>query len=195
MSEFFKPAGQWIAQNVPLTVIIVLLLLSIFFKIPKKEVRVFSWLLAKLGNVLLADVRKDIQDLKEDNATKFEELTTDTDKRISELEAQTNASFDAVKIQNMANCSKMQDRLDEIERKQDFQAMARIRASVLNFSDDLRRGNERTKEDYDNILNEDKEYEQIVAKYNEPNNVYTHALKFINDKYDHNMKNDGFAKY
>ena len=195
MSELFKPAAQWIVQNIPLSVIIVLFLFSIFFKIPKKEVRIFSWLLSKLGDVLLQSVRADVKDLKEDNAKKFESLKKETDSRIKELEDKTNSSFDSIKTMNNVMCKKMQERLDEIEKKQDMQNVARIRAHVLNFSDDIRKGNERTKEDYDNILSEDKEYNEIIAKYGEPNNVYVHAIKFINDRYDENLAKNTFATY
>lgn len=195
MSEFFKPAGQWIAQNVPLTVIIILLLLSIFFKIPKKEINILGWILSKLGNCIFGGIRKDIKDLKDDNAEKFEQLKTDTDNRIQTLEDQTKASFDEIVLTNNHNCKTMQDRLNEIEKKQDMQTASRIRAHVLNFSEDLRRGNTRTLEDFNNVLDEDKEYEEIVEKYALENNVYVHALKFINKKYDEFMETDGFARY
>ena len=195
MGEFFKPAGQWLAQNIPLTVILILLLLSIFFKIPKKEVRVFSWLMTKLGNVLLSDIRKDIQDLKTDNANKFAAFKTDTDNRIDQLKTSTDAVFDEIRLTNNYNCKTMKQHLDEVEKKIDMQSAARIRTHVLNFSDDLRKGNQRTKEDYDNILEEDKEYDTIVEKYQIENNVYEHAIKFVNKRYDESMADNSFATY
>jgi hypothetical protein len=89
----------------------------------------------------------------------------------------------------------MQGRLDEIEKKQDMQTADRIRTHVLNFAEDLRRGNTRTVEDFNLLLGEDKTYEEIMEKYDESNNVYCHAIKFINKKYDEFMESDGFAKY
>ena len=195
MGEFLKPAGQWIASNVPLFILIILFIFSIFFKIPKKEVHLLTWLLSKLGDALLGGVKKDIQDLKDDNSKQFNQLKTDTDSRISQLEESTTSRFDEIILTNNHNCQSMQVRLNEIEKKQDLQTADRIRTHVLNFADDLRRGNSRTKEDFDLLLEEDKTYELIMEKYGEKNNVYTHAIKFINKKYDEFMDNDGFARY
>ena len=72
MGEILKPAGQWIAQNIPLTVLIGLLILSIFFKIPRKEINVLGWLIKKLGNLFLGGVRDDIKDLKEEEMISLE---------------------------------------------------------------------------------------------------------------------------
>ena len=195
MGEVFKPAGQWIAQNVPLTILIGLLILSFFFKIPKKEVHLWTWLLAKLGDALLSGIRKDIKDLRQENVDEFNRLKSDTDSRFVQLEDNTKAKFDEIVLTNNHNCKTMQGRLDEIERKQDLQTADRIRTHVLNFAEDLRRGNSRTKEDFDLLLDEDKAYELIMEKYGEKNNVYVHAIKFVNKKYDEFMDNDSFARY
>ena len=195
MGEILKPAGQWIANNVPLFVLIVLLLFSIFFKIPKKEVHLLTWLLSKLGDALLGSVKKDIKDLREENAEKFDQLKDDTDTRITRLEDSTNAKFDEIVLTNNHNCKTMQSRLDEIEKKQDMQTTDRIRTHILNFAEDLRRGNTRTIEDFNTVLKEDEIYEAIVEQYELTNNVYAHAIKYINKKYDEFTENDGFAKY
>lgn len=195
MSEVLKPAGQWIAQNVPLFILIVLFVLSLFFKIPKKEVHLWTWLLSKLGNALLGGVREDIKDLRQENSDKFDQLKTDTDERMTQLEDSTKAKFDEIVLTNNHNCKTMQTRLSEIEKKQDMQTADRIRTHVLNFAEDLRRGNSRTKEDFDLLLKSDEQYEQIMEKYEIKNNVYAHAIKFINKKYDEFTDNDCFARY
>lgn len=195
MGEVLKPAGQWIAQNVPLAILIGLLLFSIFFKIPKKEVHLLTWLLSKLGDALLGSVKKDIKDLRQETMDNFNKLKTDTDTRITKLEDSSKARFDEIVLTNNHNCQTMQARLNEIEKKQDMQTTDRIRTHVLNFAEDLRRGNSRTKEDFDLLLDEDKTYNMLVAKYGIKNNVYAHAIKFINKKYDEFMDDDGFAKY
>lgn len=195
MGDVFKPAAQWISQNVPLVILIVLFLFSLFFKIPKKEVHLLTWLLSKLGDALLGGVKKDIKDLRQENSDKFDQLKTDTDTRMTQLEDNTNAKFDQIVLTNNTNCKTMQERLNEIEKKQDMQTADRIRTHVLNFAEDLRRGNSRTKEDFDLLLDEDKTYNAIVKKHDISNNVYEHAIKFVNKKYDEFMENDGFAKY
>ena len=195
MGEILKPAGQWIASNVPLFILIILLIFSIFFKIPKKEVHLLTWLLSKLGDALLGGIKKDIQDLKNDNSNQFGQLKTDTDTRISQLEESTTARFDEIILTNSHNCKSMQERLNEIEKKQDLQSADRIRAHVLNFAEDLRRGNTRTFEDFNVIMKEDETYEAIMKRYEIKNNVYSHAIKFINKKYDEFTETDGFAKY
>lgn len=195
MGEILKPAGQWIAANIPLTILIALLIFSIFFKIPKKEVHLLTWLLSKLGDALLGGVKKDIKDLRQENAEKFDQLKDDTDTRITRLEDGTTARFDEIVLTNNHNCQTMQTRLNEIEKKQDMQTSDRIRTHILNFAEDLRRGNTRTKEDFDTVMKEDEIYESIVEAYDLKNNVYAHAIKFINKKYDEFTENDGFAKY
>ena len=195
MGEILKPAGQWIAANVPLFVLIVLFILSLFFKIPKKEIHLWTWILSKFGNALLGSIKQDIKDLREENSEKFDQLKNDTDTRITRLEESTTARFDEIVLTNNHNCQTMQTRLNEIEKKQDMQTADRIRTHVLNFAEDLRRGNTRTKEDFDLVLKSDIAYEEIMEKYSQSNNVYCHAIKFINKKYDEFMDNDGFAKY
>ena len=195
MGEILKPAGQWIAANIPLTILIALLIFSIFFKIPKKEVHLLTWLLSKLGDALLGGVKKDIKDLRDENSEKFDQLKDDTDTRITRLEDGTTARFDEIVLTNNHNCQTMQTRLNEIEKKQDMQTSDRIRTHILNFAEDLRRGNTRTKEDFDTVMKEDEIYESIVEAYDLKNNVYAHAIKFINKKYDEFTENDGFAKY
>ena len=195
MGEVLKPAGQWIAENVPLFILIILFIISLFFKIPKKEVHFWKWILTKLGNALLDGIKKDIKDLREENIEKFDQLKNDTDTRITRLEDNTNAKFEEIVLTNNHNCKTMQSRLDEIEKKQDMQTADRIRTHVLNFAEDLRRGNSRTKEDFDLLLAEDKTYNELVDKHEIKNNVYAHAIKFINKKYDEFMDNDGFARF
>ena len=195
MGEVLKPVGEWIAHNVPFCVLIVFFIFSLFFKIPKKEVHLFSWILSKLGDALLGGVKKDIKSLHQDNSTKLDQLKTDTDAKFASLSETTNNRFDEIVLKNNNNCLTMQRRLDEIEKKQDMQTADRIRTHVLNFAEDLRRGNSRTKEDFDLLLDEDKAYEQIMEKYDESNNVYCHAIKFVNKKYDEFMEDDRFAKY
>ena len=154
-----------------------------------------SWLLSKLGDALLGGIKKDIKDLRQENAEKFDQLKDDTDTRITRLEDSTTARFDEIVLTNNHNCQTMQTRLNEIEKKQDMQTSDRIRTHILNFAEDLRRGNTRTKEDFDTVMKEDEIYESIVEAYDLKNNVYAHAIKFINKKYDEFTENDGFAKY
>lgn len=195
VSEVLKPVGQWIAQNVPLTILFVLFLLSIFFKIPKKEINILSWLGNKISDIIFGGIKKDIADLKKDNAEKFKELKTDTDTRIKKLEDSTKASLDEIILANNHNCVTMQLRLNDIEKKQDMQTISRVKVHILNFAEDIRKHGMRTKEDFDGILDEDKEYCELVEKYHLENNKYTHAIKYINDKYDEGLRENSFATY
>lgn len=195
MGEVLKPVGIWISENVPWAVLIILFLFSIFFKIPKKEVNVLGWICGKISGFVFGGIKKDIADLKADNAEKFRDLKSDTDTRIRQLEDKTKARFDEIILANNHNCQTMQTRLNDIEKKQDMQNVSRIKVHVLNFAEDIRKHGMRTKEDFDGILDEDREYKSLVEKYKLENNKYTHAIKYINDKYDEGMRDNSFATY
>ena len=63
----------------------------------------------------------------------------------------------------------------------DMQRLSSIRSLVLDFSNSCLNGRKHTKEEFDHILEENKNYEKLVAKYNGKieNDVYKEAIAYI----------------
>ena len=223
MGDLVKPVGQWIADNIPLAVGIVLFIFCLFFEISKVKVyplkwlwKLISWPFRKIDeqrtnsfkNIVISfqsDMEQKLDSVTASLDTRFNDITISFDNKLNEMSTAQNSNCTAVKtcfteLEKRFDTldtkqSETEERLNEIDKKQDMQTADRIRTHVLNFAEDLRRGNRRTKEDFDLLLDEDKAYELIMEKYEESNNVYCHAIKFVNKKYDEFMDNDGFAKY
>lgn len=177
MGEISKAVGLWITQNASWTVIIILFVLSVFFKIPKKEINVLGWVIGWFGNLFTRGLREDIESMKQD-----------TNKKIAELNEKTGK-----------NCETLQEKLAEIERKQDaleekqdWQSASRVRAHVLNFARSLYADEKHTREDFENVIKENEEYEALVKKYNWKNDVYSASYTYINECYQRAQREHGF---
>lgn len=190
MSEFFKPAAQWLQQNVPLTIIIVLLVLSIFFKIPKKEVNILGWFVGWIGKAFTRSLRDDIKDMKNDSNQQIQDLRDDLD----EFETKTNASIEALQNGTNANCSMLKTRLDAMEKSNDMQTVRQIKAHVLDFANSCLNNRKHTKQDFENIIKENEDYEELVEKYDLKNDVYAEDFKYIMKVYHECQDKHSFLK-
>lgn len=188
MNEILKPAGEWIAQNVSLTVLIVIFILSIFFKIPKKEINVLGWFVGWIGKAFTRELRNDIRDMKKDSNKQIIELRTDLDA----FEERTKASISEMKNGTNVNCELLKGRLDAMEKSNDMQSIRQIKAHVLDFANSCRNGVKHTMEDFKNVLSDNAEYEALVEKYHLKNDVYTEDLKFIKTIYQHCLETNSF---
>ena len=197
MSEILKPAGQWLSQNIPLAVLIALLVLSLFFKIAKKEVNPIGWILGLIGKSLTKDLKKTVLDMKEDtNAqimktnSKIQEFRTDLDT----FEERTNKSIEELKNGTAENCEKLQSRLDDVELSNDMQTVRQIKAHVLDFANSCLNHRRHTKKDFDNIIKENEEYETLCKKHNLKNDVYTEDYAYIMKIYHRCQDKDDFLR-
>lgn len=179
MSELTKAVGQWIVGNLGWTAIIVLVILSCLFKVAKKEIDPLGWVLGCIGKALTRDVRKDVADLKEDTNAQIAELRCDLD----DFEEQSNE-----------NCDFMKQRLDQMEESNDMQTVRQIKAHVLNFANSCMSKHKHTKQDFDNIIHENEEYERLIKKYNLKNDVYEEDFGFIMKIYHKCQENGSFLK-
>ena len=223
MGDLVKPVGQWISENIPWTIGIVLFIFCLFFEISKVKIyplrwlwKLISWPFRKIDeqrtnsfkNIVInfqSDMDKKLDIVKASLDTRFNDVAITFDNKLAEFSTAQNANCTAIKscfteLEKRfdtldAKQSETEVRLNGIDKKQDMQTADRIRTHVLNFAEDLRRGNTRTKEDFDLVLKEDEAYEEIMKRYEIKNNVYSHAIKFINKKYDEFTETDGFAKY
>ena len=212
MAEISKAVGQWILANVGWTVIIILFLLSCFFKIAKKEIDPLGWVIGLVGRPLTKEVRKDISELKKDTAKSFADIKSDRQKKIDELkkdyndqiitlrkdldafETTTNTNIREIKEGTNANCEIMKQRLNEIEKSNDMQTVRQIKAHVLDFANSCMNKRKHTKQDFDNIIEENAQYEKFVKKYNLENDVYKEDYAFIMKIYHQCQENNSFLK-
>lgn len=197
MSEFLKPAGQWISQNIPLTVLIVFLILSLFFKIAKIEINPLGWLLGLLGKSLTKDLKKTVLELKDDTNEKID----DTNNKIADLrsdldafEERTNSSINEMRSGTNTNCELLKTRLDQMEKSNDMQTVRQIKAHVLDFANSCLNHRKHTKKDFDNIIKENEEYEALVKKYSLKNDVYKEDFAYIMKVYHSCQDKDNFLR-
>ena len=76
------------------------------------------------------------------------------------------------------NGSLKQD-IADLRKDVDEQRMSSIRTLVLDFSNSCLNGRKHTKEEFDHILEENKIYERLVARYEIDNDVYKEAIAYI----------------
>lgn len=213
-----KPAaqtfGQLLLANIPWVILLALFLLSCFFKIVKKEIDPLGWVVSWIGKTLTKEVRKDVSDLKKSTDSKFEEIKKDRKEKIDELkkdynekigalrddldafEKKTNSSIDEIKIGTANNCESLKKRLDEMEaahqKSNDMQTIQQIRNHVLDFANSCMNHRKHTKLDFENIIQENETYEELIKKYKIKNAVYKEDFNFVMDIYHQCQKNGSF---
>lgn len=210
MGEISKAVGQWALENVGWSVIIILFILSCFFKIIKKEIDPLGWLVGWFGKAFTQDVRKDVAVLrtetraeftkvKADRAAKIEELKKDYDEKISDLradldafESKTDISIGGLQSGTTNNCQLLKLRLDDMEKSNDMQTIRQIKTHVLDFANSCMNGRKHTVRDFRNIIKENKEYESLVSKYGLVNDVYKDDFEYIMEVYHDCKKNRSF---
>ena len=186
--EVSKSVGQWIVDNLGWLSIVLLFLFSLFFEFSKIKLNPISAFCRRVGQGLTSGLK-----------TYIEELKADTNKQIKELEATTTKNLNEIKTNATSNCQKMQEKLTEVENKitdveerQDKQAASRIKSHVFNFAKECYAGVMHTKGDFENLINENKEYEKLVKKHGWTNDVYTEEFEYIMRVYRHCQDKNSF---
>ena len=210
MGEISKAVGQWVLDNVGWSLVLVLFVLSCFFKIIKKEIDPLGWVVGWFGKAFTQDVRKDVallrattdakfEEVKADRAAKIEELKKDYNDKIADLradldgfETSTNKSIGEMQSGTADNCDLLKKRLDAMEKSNDMQTVRQIKAHVLSFANSCMNGVKHTVRDFRNIIKENKEYEALVAKYGLVNDVYKDDFEYIMEVYRDCKKNRSF---
>lgn len=212
MGEISKVVGQWIVGNVGWATIIVLFILSGLFKIAKIEINPIGWIISWIGNALTKSIRVDLADLRQETNNKFEEIKTDRAEKIQELkndydekiaglrddldtfESRTNANIEEVKIKATGTFDLLTERLNEMERSNDMQTVRQIKAHVLDFANACLNHRRHTKQEFDSVIKENEEYEELVKKYGLKNNVYAEDYQYILKIYHKCQDQNSFLK-
>ena len=201
MNEVTKAVGQWIVGNLGWSAIILLFILSCLFKVTKKEIDPLGWVIGWIGKAFTKDVRRDILELKNETHRKFDELRTDYNSQIVKLqkdldsfEERTNVSINGMTDGTARNCEILKSRIDELEASQqksnDMQTVQNIRTHILDFANTCFSKRKHTKREFENIIDENAKYEELVEKYDIKNNVYREDYDFILKVY-HNCQEEG----
>jgi hypothetical protein len=221
MSEITKVVGQWIVNNWGWAAVIFLFILSLFFKITKIELDPIGAIFGWIGKKLTQDVKKDITEvtkqvskLENSNKTQFEKIEKDRGAAIKSLkedynkqidalrtnldgfEQRTDKSIDELKEGTAKNCENLKTRLDEMEasnqKSNDLQTVRQIRAHILDFANSCMNKREHTKSEFETIIDENTQYEELVEKYKIRNDVYKEDYAYIMDVYHKLQKEGGF---
>lgn len=190
MGEISKAVGQWIVGNVGWTAIIALFILSGLFKIAKVEINPLGWIIEKIGNIFSKSVRDDIAKLQSETNQNLADLRRDLDA----FETKTNQSIADMKQGNTYNCELVKARMDQMEKSNDMQTVRQIKAHVLDFANSCLNGRKHTKQDFDNLIKENEEYEVLVKKYGLINDVYTEDFHYIMKVYRKCMEERSFLR-
>lgn len=212
MGEISKAVGQWIVANVGWSVVIFLFVLSGLFKIVKIEINPIGWLIGAIGKALTKDVRNDILKFKESTELKFENIQKDRSDKIDELksnydekitdlredldnfEVAVKEKMIQLREESSLNCENVTSRLDQMQKSNDMQTVRQIKGHVLDFANTCLNGVKHTKQDFENIIKENEEYEELVSKYTLRNDVYAEDFKYIMKIYHECQEKHSFLK-
>lgn len=207
MGDLVKPTGQWIANNIPLSVGIGLFVFCLLFEISKVKIyplrwlwKLISWPFKKIDEQRTQSFKAIANSLKENLDAKFEEMKTSSDNNCDTVKGCLD-SLDK-KFQEL---SSRFDALDaaqaETDERIDKLAAARIKNHVLNFARQCRKGEPHSREDFANLFAECKVYDMLIEKYQNmddahkkewENNVFKHDFAYIERMYDECNLNNSF---
>lgn len=131
-----------------------------------------------------------INELKNDYNEKISALKTDIDG----FETRTTNNIDAMICGTRENCEALKTRMDEMEeasiKSNDLQTIRQIRAHVLDFANSCMNKRKHTKLDFENVIEENAQYEKLCKKYKIENNVYKEDYEFVMKIY-HRCQDEG----
>jgi hypothetical protein len=84
--------------------------------------------------------------------------------------------------------------MDQMEKSNDMQTVRQIKAHVLDFANSCLNGRKHTKQDFDNLIKENEDYEVLVKKYGLVNDVYTEDFHYIMKVYRKCMEERSFLR-
>lgn len=188
-----KTVGQLLVNNLSITIIVILWIIGRFlslFSIKKKEINPLAWLTGKIGKAITKDVQKDVSDLRNDTQA----LRTDLD----DFEKKTIKDIGEIKTGTVKNCESLKTRLNEMEaahqKSNDMQTVQTIRSHILDFANSCFNKRKHTKREFENIIDENAQYEDLVKKYGIKNNVYKEDYDFILKVYHKCQEEGSFLK-
>ena len=147
---------------------------EIFDQVSLGTVIAVSLALLFLGGLILKGLEK-YHSLRKSAEKKDNELK-EHDTKISKLEK------DVCEIKDKVDT--VLTSLDTVMEDADLREARRLRREILKFSDGIRNGKTYSRDAYQDIMESNEEYENIIARRNIKNGFTEHEMAFIEKKYD-----------
>jgi lysyl-tRNA synthetase class II len=147
-------------------------------------------LIGWIGKKLNQETNKRIDELKADSNQQIKDLRTDLDN----FEKSTNETMTSIQKTSASNCKTVKREVEEIKKSNDMQTIRQIRAHVLDFANSCMNHRKHSKQDFENIIDENTLYETLVKKYRVKNKVYEEDYKFIMKIYHQCQDNNCFLR-
>ena len=116
--------------------------------------------------------------------TGFEEDKAEEEKRIKTLEAHDRWQYNEIQ--------KIEDLLKDIQGNCIDERISTLRWRILDFTSGLAGGRRYNKETFQQVIEMDHQYEEILEKYGKSNDVVNESMKFIKDTYQQKLRNGDF---
>ena len=116
------------------------------------------------------------------------QFTKGIDEKIERLNKQIQDTAKAV--EDLHN--EMEHRFDENEKNDDDKEMKRLRASIIQFSDDCGRHIHHTKVHFENIFRDIDDYKRYCEKHNFPNHFIDGEVAYISSVYKQCLEENRF---
>ena len=116
------------------------------------------------------------------------QFTKGIDEKIERLNKQIQDTAKAV--EDLHN--EMEHRFDENEKHDDDKEMKRLRASIIQFSDDCGRHIHHTKVHFENIFRDIDDYKRYCEKHNFPNHFIDGEVAYISSVYKQCLEENRF---
>lgn len=194
MGDIVKPVAQWISQNIPWAVLIIVFIVSLFFEISKIKVyplkwlwKAISWPFRKIDEQRTQSFKNIVRSFHAEIDAKLNEMTSSFDVKLNEMSTAQDSNCATVKscfVDLEKRFDKLDEKQQETEERLDMLAAARIKNHVLNFARQCRKNEPHSHEDFANLFKENKDYEKLVQKYGWDNDVYKHDFAYIKRVYD-----------
>lgn len=116
--------------------------------------------------------------------TGFEQDRAEEERRIRTLESHDRWQYNEIQ--------KIEELLKDIQENCIDERISTLRWRILDFTSGLAGGRRYNKETFEQVFDMDRQYEDILKKYNKTNDVVNESMKFIKDTYQQKLRNGDF---
>lgn len=108
--------------------------------------------------------------------------------RLDEVEKQQKANNEAI----IKLDEKVDKRFNDKQKDDDEKEATRLRADIIAFADSCRCGNHHTQNHFENVMRDYSRYMKYCELHNIPNHFIDSEFKYIEDIYQHCLKDNSF---